>query len=393
MLQVLISNVLLQGKDGLLENELINRGEEEETVRAKLFDFFGKDQITHSFIDKNLRRDFNLQVLVPLMYEFLKLHTDGETIRDVNYTDIFSSSEPSSAVLEKFKNVFGFELREMVWHYDRNILSKHISASMDKRLLQKAAGIMAGFGCDLILLSGRPTSLDPIKEAFMSHAPVRTPDRLICLNKYEIGDWYPFIDKAHRRINNSKSVVPIGAMIGYLASNAGGLNGFSLDLSELSRLLKPTTNYFLQNDAKVQVNKSFMLPGRRTGEINVNSFPMYIGSRQYDLGIYPVRPFYVLDVDKDGIANKIKSKDPALNDHQVQRMTEQRISELLQGSPLTVTFARDDKEDRETLEVESVVNVMKEELNTDDFMLSIQSLNDPDCYWLDSGVFDINRAR
>lgn len=393
MLQVLISNVLLQGKDGLLEKELINRGGDEENVRAKMFDFFGKDQITHGFIDKNLRRDFNLQVLVPIMYEFLKFHTDGEGARSVTYSDVFSTSEPSPAVLEKFKNVFGFELAKMVWHYDRETLSHHIAASMDERLLQKVAGVMAGYGCDLVLLSGRPTSLDPIREAFLSHAPVRTPDRLICLNKYEIGDWYPFIDKAHRRINNSKSVVPIGAMIGYLASNAGGMNGFSLDLSELSRLLKPTTNYFLKNDAKVKVNPSFMEPGKRSGEMEATSFPIYIGSRQYDLGIYPVRPFYVLDVDRDGIASRIKDSDPGLNDHQVQRLTEQRVSNLLQGIPLTVKFVRDDKEDRETLELESIRNVMKEDLSTDDFVLSIQSLNDPDCYWLDSGVFDINRAK
>ena len=280
MLQVLISNVLLQGKDGLLEKELINRGGDEESVRAKMFDFFGKDQITHGFIDKNLRRDFNLQVLVPIMYEFLRFHTDGEGARSVTYSDVFNTAEPSPAVLEKFKNVFGFELTEMVWHYDRETLSHHIAASMDERLLQKVAGVMAGYGCDLVLLSGRPTSLDPIREAFLSHAPVRTPDRLICLNKYEIGDWYPFIDKAHRRINNSKSVVPIGAMIGYLASNAGGMNGFSLDLSELSRLLKPTTNYFLKNDAKVKVNPSFMEPGKRTGEMEASSFPIYIGSSQ-----------------------------------------------------------------------------------------------------------------
>lgn len=394
MLQVLISNILLQGKDGLLEKELVNRGEEEETVRAKLFDFFGKDQITHSFIDKNLRRDFNLQILVPLMYEFLKLHSEGESAKNVTYKDVFRTNKPSEAILNKFMTVFGFDLTTMEWHYDRETLSRHIANSMDERLLQKVAGVMAGYGCDLVLLSGRPTSLEPICEAFLSHAPVPTPDRVICLNKYEIGDWYPFIDKAHRRINNSKSIVPIGAMIGYLASNASEqMHGFSLDLSELSRLLKPTTNYFLVNDARVNVNPSFMEPGKRIGEIKTNFFPVFIGSRQFDLGIYPVRPFYVLDVDRDGIANRIKEQEPSFDDQQVQRKTEQTINDLLQEMPLTIVFTRDYREDCETLELDSVKNNLKDELSTDDFALCIQSLNDPDCYWLDSGVFDINRAR
>ena len=395
MLQVLISNVLLQGCDGLLERELLNRGMEEETVKAKLFDFFGTDQRSHRFIDKNLRRDFNLQVLVPIMYEFLKLHTDCEETKDVTYTDLFKAAAPSTAVLNKFKNVFGFDFEEMVWHYDREIMTRHIAASMDEKLLEKVAGIMAGFGggCDLVLLSGRPTSLDPIREVFISHSPVRTPDRVICLNKYEIGDWYPFIDKAHRCINNSKSIVPIGAIIGYLASKGGGMNGFSLDLSELSRLQKPTTNYFLVKDAKEKVNPSFMQPGRREGQMRVESFPVYIGSRQYDLGIYPVRPFYVFDVDSDGISERIKEYNPEWNERQVQRQTDQEVRQLLQELPLTVTFARDEREDHEMLEVESIRTEAKEDLDTENFTLSIQSLNDPDCYWLDSGIFDINRAR
>lgn len=392
MLQVLISNILLQGNDGLLEKELIARGIDEDVVRAKLFDFFGRDQITHTFIDKNLRRDFNLQVLVPLMYEFLRLHVNHEGVCDITYQDVFLESEPSSNVLEKFKNVFGFELKEMVWHYDRDVLSKHIAASMDESLLQKVASIMAGYDCDIVLLSGRPTSLDPIKDAFLSHNPVRNPDRLICMNKYEIGDWYPFINKSYRRINNSKSIVPIGAMIGYLASVGGGLNGFSLDLTELSRLQKPTTNYFLENNAKVKINPSFMKPNKRTGTLDVVSFPIYIGSRQFDFGIYPVRPFYVFDVNREAIADKIRKKNVS-NEHQVQREVDKIVADLLKGTPLKVTFARDDKEKWENLEIESIVTVENEELSIDDFELSIQSLNDPDCYWLDSGVFDINHAK
>ena len=50
----------------------------------------------------------------------------------------------------------------------------------------------------------------------------------------------------------------------------------------------------------------------------------------------------------------------------------------------------DYRENKERLTLENVVGDDGEELNVKDFKFEIQSLNDPDCYWLDSGEFNIN---
>lgn len=391
MLKVLISNVLLQGKDGLLEQMLLQRGMDLSAIRSRLFTFLGRNQIEMSFVDKNLRRDFNLQVLVPLMYEFLRLLGNGEGSREVTYEDVFAKIPPSQAVLEKFKSVFGIGLPELKWNYNKAVVSKHIARSMDD-LLMKMASIMYAYGCDIILLSGRPTSLDPIKDSFLKYAPIE-PNRLIRMNNYRIGDWYPFVDKAKRCINNSKSVVPIGAMIGYLASNAGGYNGLSIDLSELAKRLTPTTDYFIVNDSKVQINSCFLTPNMTRGDLIVNNFPVYIGCKQYDLSMYPVRPFYVLDLNREGVAQRLKkqAKGKNLTENDLQYMVKEHFEELLRNSPLTFSIMREDfRRNKEILSIDTVKADNDDMLSTDDFQLSIQSLNDPDCYWLDSGIFDIN---
>ena len=94
----------------------------------------------------------------------------------------------------------------------------------------------------MVILSGRPTSLAPIRNVFLKYWGGQ-PDRLVVLNKHRVGRWYPFADE-FGYLTNSKSVVPVGAMIGYLASTAGGMNGFSLDLSALAQGVGPTTDYF-----------------------------------------------------------------------------------------------------------------------------------------------------
>lgn len=393
MLRDLIANVLIQGTNGQLEQVLksTERWTEDE-VRGKLFYFFGRNQIDFSFMQKLLRRDFNLQVLVPIMYEFLRLHSLGETSRDISYTDLFKDKQPSKVVRDRFKEVFDIDLEDIVWHFDRDVLSHYIVASLDKDLIEKVANIMYSYGCDVVLLSGRPTSLKPIEEAFLSHVP-SLAGRLVVMNNYEIGDWYPFIDKSRRRINNSKSIVPIGAIIGYLASIGGGLNEFSVDMSELSTRLKPTTDYFVINNATVNENPSFLKPSSRTGSFEMKSSPIYIGAKQFDIGLYPVRPFYVLSIDGGRVAERLRNDDPNLTDSDIKIETERELNRIKREIPIKVTLARDDfKDDKETLTIESVEGASGDDLPIRDFSLSLQSLNDPDCYWMDSGIFEINRG-
>lgn len=57
------------------------------------------------------------------------------------------------------------------------------------------------------------------------------PNRLVTLNKYRVGLWYPYHDGNGYFSKGEKSIVAVGALIGYLASTNGDLTGFSLDLS------------------------------------------------------------------------------------------------------------------------------------------------------------------
>lgn len=392
MLHVLISNALLQGTNGIMERKLRETGVEETDIRRKLYQFFGEDNAQLSFRDRILRRDFNLQVLVPVMYHFLQLLSEDVMYREVPFQTIFQENMPSEYVLDKFSQKFGFQLSDIRWIYDSEVMTRIIERTMTP-MLENAATVMYAHGCDIVLLSGRPASLRPIKDIFLKYFAV-SPHRLIVLNKFRIGTWYPFSDE-YGYLSNSKSVVPVGAMIGHLASSAGGFNNFSLDLTELGKRLKPTTEYFIVKDVLVSSNKSFITPRQNTGEITANSFPLYIGSCQFDVRHYPVRPFYVLDINKDSIADRFLRKYDAqgqkLTDSNLQYLVREYSDSIMSKAPLTFTLTRDDyEENKEILTIDSVRGTDGEDLNTGDFLLSVQSLNDPECYWLDSGVFNIN---
>ena len=388
MMRVLISNILIQGDTGIIEKELLKRGYEQRDARAKLYHFFGEDHNTLSFKDRILRRDFNLQVLVPLMYHFLELLSNNVVCREVKFSDVFAENMPSEDGINHFAQTFGFNLQEIKWAYDKDIMSQNIEKTLNG-LLENIATIMYAYDCDIILLSGRPSSLQPIKDIFLKFFPV-APNRLIVLNKHRIGKWYPFADE-HGFIHNSKSIVAIGAMIGHLASSTGRLTDFSLDLSELGSRIKPTTDYFVVKDSKVNTNTSFITPKTSSGTITINSFPLYIGCRQYDMRLYPVRPFLVIDIDKNSISDSIRSLYPDKSEGELAESVNNYCAQLANKVPYTFTIDREDfDEDKEHLTISNVENNTGDTVSTSDFSLTIQSLNDPDCYWLDSGAFNIN---
>ncbi|MBQ7690905.1 MAG: virulence factor SrfB [Muribaculaceae bacterium] len=390
MMRMLISNVLLQGDDGTLERELLRRGKDLRETRGLLYRFFGQNHSALSFRDRMLRRDFNIQVLVPVMQVFLDLLAHDEEYREVSYADVFSDIAPSTDVLQHFHDHFGFALHDIKWVYDRETLARIIHKSLDP-LIESVATIMYAHDCDLILLSGRPTSLWPIEETFRRYCAVPA-DRLIVLNKHRVGKWYPFADE-HGFVQNAKTVVAMGAMLAHLASNAGRLPNFSLNLDELGRRLKPTTDYFVVYDTLVKTNTSFITPEQPAGSIIVNALPIYIGSRQFDLRKYPVRPFYVLDLDRDAIAVRLRRRHPEVSDEQLPNIVNDYSMQILEHLPLTVTLEREDYgHDKEALVIASIENDSDATIELTDFKLTIQSLNDPDCYWLDSGAFNINIA-
>ena len=105
-----------------------------------------------------------------------------------------------------------------------------------------------------------------------------------------------------------------------------------------------------------------------------------------------MRPFYVLDIDDRRIKERI-SRNKISTPEQQQRMLREYREELFKKGPFTFEIEREAyDEDKEQLTIASVTGSDGEELKADDFMLQVQSINDPQCYWLDSGEFNLNIA-
>lgn len=314
--------------------------------------YFGLDDAGMDFRDKRCRLDFNTQVSLPIarkMLDQLRLKRPSRTFK---YEEIFTDNTPADYLLEHFRNHFGFGLEEIEWKYDALAIADQVRATMES-LMKQLSIIVGSYDVDILVLSGRPASLDPLTDMFVKYYPL-SPDRLIRLNEYQVGKWYPLANP-DGYFYDQKSVVAVGAMVGYMASSTG-LRGLSIDFSETARLIKSTANYIgVYNSDKYQVTNSFITPKLGNATCIVNGEVAYLGCKQLNAIAYQARPLYAIYNN----SNKMY---------------------------LQVQLTRDYSENRELLVVEEVTDSGGETINSKDIDLVIQSIADSR-FWLDDGAF------
>ena len=390
LLKELIHQLVIEGKYSPIEKKLKALGKNPIDFMQP---FLGTD-IGVSFRNRQLRSDFNLQISVPIASYFLELLKDNSVeSRILSFIDIFGNNTPTQSVLNHFNQHFGFEFESLQWQYEKKVVSAIVEKTFDT-LIGKISSLFSYHDCDIVLLSGRPTSLKPLADLFLKYYAI-SPNRLKAMNDYRVGRWYPE-DKRYRFIDgngkfiNPKSMITTGAMIGHIAEN-GGLNGFSLNLKELKEKLLPTTNYFGKLNEQLELTEIIISPDNNRATVEIPSFPFRIGVRQLNAPAYPSRPFYTFDFNDYKLEDRIKGRLDDENDiNAVQSGIDAEKTKIRQNMPLKVTIERDMNEDIELLQIEDIEDKDGNSLSKNFFSLQVQSMSEVEDFWLDSGIFSLN---
>lgn len=387
MMKALVKNVMLidEGNNSsAFRTALSNMGRRE--YRQLMKNFFGPDYNGQTVVDRKLRRDFNVQYSVPLMNYFLSLLSNQSRDCTIEYKDVFADCEPNQYVIEGFKNKTGIDITKLVWNFSYDYVSSIVKREFEP-LLRKISAIMYAYSCDIIILSGRPSSLPAIREVFLKYYPV-APNRLIVLNNYYVGDWYPFSNNTGY-IKNPKTIVAIGGAIAHYSTKLSSMNDFVLDLSSL-KALKSTVN-FIEPAREGRNNDYIITPQKSNGKIVVNEMPSYLKIRQLGLESYPSRILYAIDFNRyklrEVIREKARAKGENMTDGEALAALNEKIDTLKSKMPFAISLERD-SEDIEKLSIESVDDNNGNEISKEYFEVNIQSLGINNNYWLDTGSFD-----
>ena len=386
MLKALVKNVmLLNEKHSAFRKAL--RHLDSVQYRQKVKDYFGPDYNGQTIANRIARKDFNIQYSIPLMSYFLQLASNESGDCIVRYEDVFHTNQPNARVVEDFKKRMGIDITTLSWEYNKEFVSDIISKEFEP-LLKKIAAMFYAYSCDVILLSGRPASLPAIRNIFLKYYPI-SPNRLIALNNYYVGDWYPFCQNTGY-ITNPKTIVAMGGVIGHYASEYANLDKFCINLEKLKSNLKSTVNY-IEASRDGQPIDYLITPEKMQGELTLSRIPDMLNIRQFGLATYPSRALYSINFNHIKLANKIRNKalDNGENptDAAVQYLVKEEIEALKKRMPFKITIERD-PEDKEHLSITTIEDKYGVEISDSNIEIHIQSLGVDDQYWLDSGAFD-----
>lgn len=359
-----------------------------ETCHQKLRDVFGPNFNGQTEEDRIFRKDFNLQYSVPLMCYFLDLVSKRSSNCIVHYHDVFENLPPHKKVKDRFKQIFGYELESLEWMFDYDKIAKKISDNFEP-YLKKIAAIMFAQACDLIILSGRPASLPPIRELFLKYYPV-SPDRLILLNNYYVGRWFPY-GKNTGYVVDAKTIVAVGAVIGHYSSKLSSLNNFAIDTSKLDGRLKSTVNFIEQQRDSSSITYC-ITPAKPVGEISVTKLPTHLNVRQIGIDAYPARSLYAIDFNREKIKTRIiksciNNGTDIPTDSKLIRMVNDEVDKIRNRAPFKISLEKD-IDDNETLSITSIEDKFGNDLSENNIDVHIQSLGVEERYWLDDGAFN-----
>lgn len=323
---------------------------------------------------RQLKKHIVNQILVPVAQDALEFVKEQNDYIRLEFNDIYSRHDlPNPRIIEYINSTFArnniekFDIRDVTYQ----LRSEEINGAIHdilKNTLPQLSSVISQYHCDFVLLAGRPSNLPVVRNLLLQYLPT-TPDKIVQLGSYWMGEWYPFI-KTAGYINDPKTCVSVGALIALLSGQMGKLNGFSLDLSELSKV-ESTADYigkfdkpYVQPFRAEKGNEQFLNKHDKT--IHIDFFDhaalgmkqlnneQWIGSKMYEIR----KVHHLFEQYKNQQPFKLEVQRP---------------------NPLNI----------EELSLRKIVDKNGKTLDSGTLELKLNTLDDEYGYWLDTGIFNI----
>jgi hypothetical protein len=357
--------------------------------RGRLRHLFGEGDAGHGSTWRTLRARLVPYLWMPLARCFwgvaegfvLPDHTDGKLYAIPDLQRVFALPTVSPVVLleaDRFlgEQVPGFPgIENLLFKLDAQEVERAVERVL-REPLRRYADILAQFDVDLLVLAGRTSALPCVRAIFTKEMPV-PPPRIKSMARYRVGEWYPSKWKDEGFIRDAKSTVTAGAAVLHLASK-NRLPGFLVDgIVPVDQ--RPIYGLYQDTEPHIaRANELFPAPsaaggghaagqttGQNTGPAFVHTHGMRIGFRNVDSQEMEGSPlFEVRPANKD-------------------------VETALLEDRVTLQFGRS----REGLIQIAKVTSQRGQYSFEptDFVLALKTATH-DRYWLDTGVFDVDRG-
>jgi len=350
--------------------------------RALLSRTLGQDQGGQSEPERHRRRLFVSMVLEPVgiavlrAYEAVEGRATGEVLRSTVGAILGGDLDRCARAMQYLEQAGeaagaqGFRVADVVVAAGTQQVEPVIVAVLGP-VLADLCEVVWAYDCDVLLLSGRPSRLRMVGDMVLAKAPV-PPHRIVGMHRYRVGEKYPFRDAANR-IDDPKTTAAVGAALCVQAE--GRLRNFTLRTAKLS--MRSTARYIGKMDNNGQIReenvvlRNLDLDGPPAQDVSFKiafQTVTQLGFRQLPIARWTATPLYQMEFANPDDAHRM-------------------------DLPLIVTVARREIDpnaaeaemQRETFVVDEVVDASGAGQRNGDVRLRLQTIDDQDGYWRDTG--------
>ncbi|MFT8417266.1 MAG: virulence factor SrfB [Acetobacter sp.] len=365
-------------------------------ARELLIRLFERDHGNQDERDRHRRRLFVATILEPAALHALSLYEQvGEQVSGVigsfglNAPEVVRGDDAQRARCAAFLaeqvnlhmqgqkapeidafDVYGVEIEVTV-----EAVEKSIRATLEA-VLSNLTEVVWAYGCDVLILSGRPSKLRRVRNLITGAMPV-APHRIIAMHDYTVGRHYPFTDTASR-ISDPKTTVVVGAALCIQAE--GRLQNFVLRTEKL--VMQSTARYIGKMEKTGRIRDADLLytdpdpnspPGDISEGFDLDDFQglTMIGFRQLPLERWTTTPLYCVEFAQNSRARMQNYKLP-LN-IEITRKSDRAEEE------------EGDFSGREGFVPEKITDAQGDEVPKKLITLRLQTTLNPEGYWRDTG--------
>ncbi|WP_035485783.1 virulence factor SrfB [Geminicoccus roseus] len=280
-----------------------------------LSDLFGGNRVGQTQQEQALRALLVNQLLVPVALALIAAYEQSDPRRPAppvhrRCLDLLGQDRLSPPVRQHLLRAAeqagarGFDLDEIEFTIDAALMGGAVH-SVAVGMVEDLCDVIRAYDCDVLLLTGRPSRMPAVRDLVYANLPL-SPDRVVPMDRYEVGGWYPF-RSLDFLIQDPKTTAAVGALLCRICE--GMTRGFVFRASRLK--MRSTARFIgaMDLDGRIVARNVLLADADLdTGE-NVESFtltmggPVLLGFRQLPLERWKTTPlYYVYFTDPAGLA-------------------------------------------------------------------------------------------
>ena len=384
--QIVIEGVIKSDSDnhctGVIENYAKSLGI--ENVSEKLNGFFGQDSNNIGYIAKMMRKAFINQVAIPICKFYLD-NANSEYNEYHTFEEILGRDFKNNELIKYFNNYFGFSFLDVKWRISASKVNE-IAEAVFSNLISQLCLILNQCNCDYIVLSGKTASLKLIENLFLKSMAVN-PDKVINLNNYWIGKWFPFSDNKGN-IKDPKTVVSVGAILALMSGKLNKISDIKIDTEFLKNIVNSTADNILMN--QFNAIETVFTTKKNENEIKIHKIPSKLSYSKIVDKNYPISQIYSVGFNDFEILQTIKKRKPNLTELEYIEQVNKFKADIVQKMPLKLSLSRDIDISKEEIIIDSIEDSEGDELPIKSIVMNYQTLDNENGYWLDTCEFILN---